>query len=193
MQILLATNNPHKVKEIGEILPDFKENFVIPSSIGNFPAPPENGTTYRENALKKALYYHKITGLPAIADDSGLEIEALGGEPGILSARFINPDLSFNERNRMVLEKMEGIEETKRAARFVCCCVLVAGEDEVRTEYGILKGKIGWEMKGEYGFGYDPIFALKDGRHLAQLPPEEKNRISHRAKAFKKMKKHIRL
>ena len=192
MDILLATNNAHKVEEIKEILSEYAHRIKCLSDFPRYPIPVEDGDTYRENSLKKAIHYHKLTGLPTIADDSGIEIDAFGGKPGIYSARFINPDIPFTERNKIVLERMKEVPDENRGARFRCCCVLVYSDEDIRTEYGTVEGKIGFEMKGEYGFGYDPIFYLPERqKYLAQIPPEEKNVISHRAKAFEKIKKHL--
>jgi XTP/dITP diphosphohydrolase len=192
MQILIATSNKHKAVEIRSILDEFRDNLKILSDFGDLPKPVEDGKTYYKNALKKALHYHWQTGLPTLADDSGLEIDAFNGEPGVFSARYINPRMSFSERSRIILEKMQEVPEDKRTARFHCCCVLVVNENDIRSECGILDGRIGYEITGNYGFGYDPIFFLPErGVYLAELPPEEKNRISHRADAFSKIKKHI--
>jgi len=192
MDILLATNNEHKVEEIAEILNKCPVRLRNLKDFPDFPKPVEDGKTYRENALKKALHYHKLTGLPTVADDSGIEIDALEGKPGIYSARFIAPDIGYDERNRGVLNMLSTVPNDGRGARFRCCCVLVYSEDDIRAEYGTLEGRIGHELKGEHGFGYDPIFYLPNRRlYLAEVPPEEKNRISHRAIAFEKIKKHL--
>ena len=138
------------------------------------------------------MHYYKLTGVPTIADDSGLEIDAFNGEPGIHSARFIKPDMSFAQRNGIILERMKDVPEENRGARFRCCCVLVYSENDIRTESGTLEGKIGYEAKGGFGFGYDPVFFVSEfDKYLAELPPEIKNRISHRARAFDNIKKHI--
>jgi XTP/dITP diphosphohydrolase len=192
MHILLASNNEHKVQEIFDILDEFRGNLRSLRDFGDLPKPVEDAKTYYKNAMKKALHYHWQTGLPTLGDDSGLEIDALNGEPGIFSARYINPRLSFAERNQLILEKMKDVPEEKRTARFHCCSVLVYSENDIRYECGVLEGRIGYEMKGEYGFGYDPIFFLPErGLYLAEIPPEEKNVISHRAGAFMKIKKHF--
>jgi len=193
MKILLATNNKHKIEEINEIMGEYASILTTLSDFPSFAKPVEDGNTYRENALKKALHYHKLTGLPAMADDSGLEIDAFNGKPGLMSARFISPTISHEERNKIVLERMKNFPDDKRSARFICCCVLVYSPDDIRTEYGELEGSIGYELKGEHGFGYDPIFYLPGRKmYLAEIQPEEKNKISHRAIAFNKIKKHIK-
>ncbi len=193
MKILLATNNKHKVEEIKEIMGEYARMFKTLSDFSGLPIPVEDGKTYRENSLKKAMHYHKLTGLPAIADDSGIEIDAFDGKPGLMSARFINPSISFEERNKIVLERMKNVPDEKRGAKFICCCVLIYSDEDIRTEYGVFEGKIGYDIKGDYGFGYDPIFYLpKMKAYLAQIPPEEKNKISHRAIAFEKIKMHIK-
>lgn len=192
-KILLATGNLHKVDEIKEILNEFKDAILSLKDISPLSKPIEDGKTYEENALKKALHYHKLTGLPTLADDSGLEIEALDGKPGIHSARFIDPNISFEERNHKVLDMLSEIPPNERKAKFVCVSVFVIDEENIIVEKGTLEGEIGTQIKGKYGFGYDPIFFLPNkGIYLAQIPPQEKNKISHRARAFKRMKAHIR-
>lgn len=188
MQILLATGNRHKIDEITAILKDVP---VTLKNLWDFPpaeAPEENGATYHENALIKALYYHRLTGLPTLSDDSGIEIDAFDGAPGIMSARFIDASLTYEARNRKVLEMMAGIPDEKRKARFRCCCVFAADENNIFTEWGTLEGYIAQNADGIHGFGYDPIFYLPErNMHLAQVEPDEKNRISHRGRAFMKM------
>ena len=192
MKIVLATNNAHKVEEIRKILAGTSMDILDLSAFPPGPQPLEDGHTYRENAIKKALHYYKVTGHPTLADDSGIEIDAFDGAPGIHSARFINPEYSFEERNREVLHRMAKVPDEKRGARFRCCCVLVVEPENVITEYGTLEGAIGRQIEGEHGFGYDPIFYLPDrGVYLAQVDPAEKNRISHRARAFARMKAHL--
>lgn len=190
--VFLATGNAHKVQEIREILPDLAPAL---KSVGDFPPKPgpvEDGTTYYQNALKKAFHYHALTGLPALADDSGLEIDAFGGEPGIRSARFIDPALSFEKRNSIILERMKDVGPDGRGARFRCCCALVMSNGLFYLETGTLEGQIGLEARGVNGFGYDPIFLLPGpGIHLAELSPDGKNRISHRALAFKRIRKYL--
>lgn len=192
MDILIASGNTHKVEEIRAILKDCPVNFKALSDFPPMPEPVEDGSTYIENAFKKALNYHRAVEIPVIADDSGLEIDAFNGEPGIYSARYVDPKMSFSDRNQIILKRMKNIPAKERTARFVCGCVLICSIDDIRTEYGILEGEIGSKTKGKYGFGYDPIFYLPDrNKYLAELPPEEKNLISHRAAAFNKMKYHL--
>jgi len=192
MKILLATKNIHKVQEITDILHDYMDGIVSLNEFPGLPDPVEDGATFYENSLKKAMHYYRLTGLSTLADDSGLIIDALGGEPGIYSARYIDPALTFPERSRIILERLKEVPLEKRGARFCCCCVIVWSADKIITETGYVEGKIGYEMKGNYGFGYDPIFLLPErGLHLAEVPPEEKNKISHRAKALEKIKLHL--
>ncbi|MCE1248961.1 MAG: RdgB/HAM1 family non-canonical purine NTP pyrophosphatase [Firmicutes bacterium] len=190
--ILLATNNQHKVEEITKILSDYTHRIKSLDDYPGLPQPVEDGDSYYENSLKKAMHYYKLTGIPTIADDSGLEIDAFNGEPGIHSARFIKPDMPFSERNEIILSRMKDVPENNRGARFRCCCVVVYSENDIRTESGTLEGRIGNEAKGSFGFGYDPVFFVPEyDRHLAELEPEIKNRISHRAKAFENIRKHL--
>ncbi|MFP4496820.1 MAG: RdgB/HAM1 family non-canonical purine NTP pyrophosphatase [Vulcanimicrobiota bacterium] len=193
MKILLATNNEHKVKEISEIMGPLKKLLVTTSELGEMPDPVEDGSSYRQNAVKKAMHYYHLTGLPTLADDSGIEIEAFDNEPGIYSSRYLGEDLTYEERNKKVLEKMKNVPEEKRSACFRCCCVLVLDENNIRTTYGVLEGRISTEPRGENGFGYDPIFYLPDRNlNLAELSQKEKNKISHRAQAFRKMAKEMK-
>jgi XTP/dITP diphosphohydrolase len=192
MKILVATNNQHKIEEICAILKEFKDNLIFLTGFEHLPKPVEDGNSYYQNSLKKALHYHRLTGFPTLADDSGLEIDAFNGEPGIYSSRYIEPDMPFAERNKIILERMKDIPIEKRGARFYCCCVLVLDENNILAEHGCLEGKIGFEQKGSHGFGYDPVFLLPHKQlHLAEIPEEEKNIISHRANAFAKMKERL--
>jgi XTP/dITP diphosphohydrolase len=153
----------------------------------------EDGRTFSENALKKASFYSKTFGWLTLADDSGLEVDALQGQPGIRSARYAGEGASFEENNRKLLRVMEGIPMSKRGARFRCVMALVSPDGrEVVTE-GTCSGRIGFREVGRKGFGYDPLFVLpKYGKTMAQLSIEEKNGISHRGKALRKLRKLIK-
>ncbi|MEK7306896.1 MAG: RdgB/HAM1 family non-canonical purine NTP pyrophosphatase [Nitrospirota bacterium] len=149
----------------------------------------EDGNTYHENASKKALTFARHTGIVTIADDSGLEVDALGGRPGVHSSRFAGDDATDKENIDKLLRLMAGVEREKRGARFVCVIALARPSGEVDFIEGELYGEIGFERAGENGFGYDPVFIMPDsGRSLAQMGNEEKNRISHRGKAMTKVR-----
>ena len=191
-KIVFATTNEGKVKEIKEILGDFPIEVVSMKEMGITADIEENGTTFEENSLIKARALAKLTGLPALADDSGLEVDYLNGEPGIYSARYLGRYTDYDYKNNYIIDKLSGAKGEERSARFVCVISLVLPDGREFVERGVVEGLIGYEQKGENGFGYDPIFYLPEyGKTSAELPPEEKNRISHRGKALTAMKKLI--
>jgi hypothetical protein len=191
-KIVFATTNEGKVKEIKEILKDFPIEVVSMKEMGITADIEENGTTFEENSLIKARALAKLTGLPALADDSGLEVDYLNGEPGIYSARYLGRDTDYDYKNNYIIDKLSGAKAEDRSARFVCVISLVLPDGREFVERGVVEGLIGYEQKGENGFGYDPIFYLPEyGKTSAELPPEEKNKISHRGKALTAMKKLI--
>lgn len=191
-KIVFATTNEGKVKEIKEILKDFPIEVVSMKEMGITADIEENGTTFEENSLIKARALAKLTGLPALADDSGLEVDYLNGEPGIYSARYLGRDTDYDYKNNYIIDKLSGAKGEDRSARFVCVISLVLPDGREFVERGVVEGLIGYEQKGENGFGYDPIFYLPEyGKTSAELPPEEKNKISHRGKALTAMKKLI--
>jgi len=191
-KIVFATTNEGKVKEIKEILGDFPIEVVSMKEMGITADIEENGATFEENSLIKARALVKLTGLPALADDSGLEVDYLNGEPGIYSARYLGRDTDYDYKNNYIIDKLSEAEGEERSARFVCVISLVLPDGREFVERGVVEGLIGYEQKGENGFGYDPIFYLPEyGKTSAELPPEEKNRISHRGKALTAMKKLI--
>ena len=188
MKIVLATGNKNKIKEIKE---KFSSSGTLEISsfeeLKNIPEIIENAATFEGNALIKAEAVCRLTGLPSMADDSGLVIDALNGEPGVYSARYGGDNLSDTEKNELVLSKMKGLPEKKRSARFECVIAIALPDSRSFTVKGICTGLISNEPAGENGFGYDPIFYIPEaGRTMAQLTPEEKNRISHRGKALEK-------
>ena len=149
----------------------------------------ETGTTFEENAYLKASAIAKKSGLPTLADDSGLEIDWLGKEPGIYSSRYMGEDTPYPVKNAELLRRMEGVPDDKRTARFVCAVCYVRPDGSSETVRGTMEGIVAHEIKGENGFGYDPIFFLPEkGCTSAELPPEEKNAISHRGKALRMMR-----
>lgn len=184
-QLLLATSNQGKLREYRVLLKDIPWRLVTLLDIGISACPLESGTSFRENAREKAVFYARKSGLPTLAEDSGLEVEVLGGAPGVRSARFGGEGLSDAERVEYLLKRLEGTPWEQRRACFRCVIALCFPEvDEVRFFYGECPGFIAFEPKGSSGFGYDPIFYIPElGKTMAELSLEEKNRISHRARA----------
>jgi XTP/dITP diphosphohydrolase len=185
-RLILATNNPHKVREIRQILAGLPLDVRDASQIGDAPDPEENGATLPENAIIKARAFHEATGEWALADDSGLEIDALDGQPGVLSARFAGPGCTFSDNNDKVLRLLRDVPDEKRTARFRCVAALVMGRDSVETFDGRVEGVITSAIRGEQGFGYDPIFFAPElGVTFAEASADDKNRVSHRGRAFR--------
>lgn len=152
----------------------------------------ESGSTYRQNALLKALHYHNLTGDPCLADDSGLEVDALDGAPGLHSARFGGADLPHSEKIRLVLERLDGLPPEKRTARFRCVAVLVGLTETPLVSEGVCEGRIAEQPSGEQGFGYDPIFWLPEHRcTMADLDEDAKNALSHRGQAMRDLASRI--
>lgn len=183
-QFLLATNNLHKAAEFRAILSGCGWELVTPAEIGLKLKVEESGATYAENASLKALAFARASGMPALADDSGLEVDALGGEPGLRAARFAGPEATDEERRRLLLQRLQGVPRGQRTARFRTIIAIATLEGEVSFSEGVLEGRIAETERGGHGFGYDPLFELREGnKTLAELTPEEKNRISHRGLA----------
>ena len=186
--VVVATGNAHKVTEIEAILAPVMPGvaFHALGELGDFPDPVENGDTFTENAVIKAQAACEETGLPAVADDSGLVVDALSGEPGIMSARWAGVHGDDARNNAKLMREMEGVADVGRTARFHSSVVLVYPDGAVLTGEGDCEGMIGREPRGENGFGYDPLFwpAETPGRTMAELEPSEKNAISHRAHAL---------
>jgi len=193
-KIVLATMNDNKIREIKEILKDISGFLVSPKEFSIYELPEESGSSYRENALIKALYVCEKTNLPAIGEDSGLEIKFLNNEPGIYSSRYLG-DISYEERMRLILDKMKNVEWEDRVAEFLCCLAIITPEDKENPIFieERVQGYINWEIKGNFGFGYDPIFYYPPLRKtFGELSNEDKNKISHRAKAFLKAREIIK-
>jgi XTP/dITP diphosphohydrolase len=185
-RLVLATNNRHKITEIRAILGDLPMAILTPDDFKDFPDPEETGTTLEANAAIKAKAVARATGCWALADDSGLEIDALDGAPGVWSARFAGPDCSFADNNAKVLRLMADVREERRTARFRCVAALARGNAEIEYFEGAVEGFITPELAGVEGFGYDPIFRVPElGRTFAEASAEEKNRLSHRGIAFR--------
>lgn len=186
--IILATNNKSKVKEISEMMPGSDITFVSLADAGINVEVEETGTTFEENALLKAREICKLSGKPTISDDSGLEIDALDGAPGIYSSRFMGEDTSYDIKNNALIEKLENVADPDRTARFRCCMALVLPDGREFVTEGAMEGIIAREPKGINGFGYDPILFIPEyNRTSAELSSEEKNNISHRGEALRKM------
>jgi XTP/dITP diphosphohydrolase len=199
VKIVLATRNKNKVEEIREILKMylgdeiFSQIELLSSADFQIPEIEEDGETYEENALKKAREVYKFTKLPSLADDSGIEVEILGGRPGVFSARYAGEGATDEENNKKLLKELENVPIEKRKAKFKCVIAYVDSVEE-RIFYGETSGKVIFEPLGDGGFGYDPLF-LPNGFDLtyAQLPGEVKNRISHRSKALQKFAEFLTL
>ena len=191
-KIVFATTNAGKIKEIKEILSDFDVEVASMKEMNITADIEENGATFEENSLIKARAVSKLTGLPALADDSGLEVDYLNGEPGIYSARYLGRDTDYDYKNNYIIKKLKDAKDEERSARFVCVISLVLPDGREFVKKGVMEGRIGYEIKGENGFGYDPIFYLPGyGKTSAEISAEEKNKISHRGKALSAMKELI--
>lgn len=188
-EIIVASNNKGKIREIQDILKEYK--VISMKDIGIDIEIEENGETFAENALIKARMIAKMTGKLCIADDSGLCMEAFDGFPGIKTARFLGENATQEERNKYIVEKVQGLPREKRKAKFVCTIALVIPEKEEKTFTGELDGYITTEIRVEGGFGMDPIFELEDGKTLAEIGTEAKDKISHRYKALVQLREYL--
>ena len=188
-RMIFATGNENKMTEIREILGDLPLEIQSMEEAGVYADVEENGKSFEENALIKARAICRLAGEMVLADDSGLEIDYLNKEPGIYSARYMGEDTSYRIKNQNLIDRLAGVPDEKRTARFVCAIAAVFPDGREFVVRGTVEGRIGYEEKGENGFGYDPIFYLPErGMTTAELPPEEKNNISHRGNALRKMK-----
>ncbi len=194
MEFVLATRNRHKVREIRAILehPGLALLALGDPALAHLGEPPlvvEDGDTFTDNARKKALALARWSGLPALADDSGLAVDALDGRPGVLSSRFAGREGDDEANNTLLLSMMEGVPEGKRTGRFVCVICLAAPDGRSWEAEGVVEGVIQRERKGSGGFGYDPLFFCPPlGRTFGEAPEEEKNRLSHRSRALARLK-----
>ena len=192
-KIIFATGNEGKMKEVRMLLEDFNLPVLSLKDAGITADIVEDGTTFEENAVIKATEIMKMTGALVLADDSGLEIDYLNKEPGIYSARYMGEDTSYRIKNQNLIDRLEGVPDEKRTARFVCAIAAAFPNGEVCTAIGTIEGIIGYEERGENGFGYDPIFFLPEyGKTTAELPLEIKNQLSHRGNALRKMKEELK-
>lgn len=191
-RIIFATGNAGKMKEIREILSDLPYEVVSMKEAGVTADIIEDGTTFEENAMIKAKTIAKLTGEIAMADDSGLEVDYLDKAPGIYSARFLGEDTSYDIKNKYLIDQLEGVEGAERSARFVCAIACVWPDGKSKVCRATIEGELAKAPAGENGFGYDPIFYVPQyGKTTAELSMEEKNEISHRAKALREMKKEF--
>ena len=194
MKIIFATGNMGKMREIRAIMADVDAQILSMKEADVYADVVEDGTTFMENAFIKARAVSQLAkekGLKAvvIADDSGLVVDALGGEPGIYSARYLGEDTPYFVKNAKIIERLKGVADEDRSARFVCAMAAVFPDGSEESFEATYEGRIGYEEKGSNGFGYDPIFYLPDrGLYSAELDPDEKNRISHRGKALEGIK-----
>ena len=188
-RIVFATGNAGKMKEIRLILADLGMEILSMKEAGADPVIVENGKTFGENAEIKARAVWAETGGIVLADDSGLVVDHLGGEPGIYSARYMGEDTSYDIKNQALLDRLNGVPDEKRTARFVCAIGAAFPDGSTQVVRGTMEGIIGHEIAGENGFGYDPIFFLPEhGCTSAQLAPEKKNELSHRGEGLRKMR-----
>lgn len=192
-QLVLGTRNPDKIAEIWDLLAG---TGIVIRSLTDFPDAPEveeDGNSFEENAVKKARAIAQATGLPALADDSGLEVDALDGAPGVHSARFAGNHASYAEKNRTLLERLKDVPDEQRAARFRCVLALAYPDGTVRTFEGTCEGQIVHCPRGQEGFGYDPLFLVPSlGKTFGEISRKEKSAISHRGRALRRLKTHIR-
>lgn len=186
--LLLASSNENKKREFNQILKKVGFNVITPDDINlDISGIVEDAETFKGNAFIKADYLRKKTSLPVIADDSGLVVDALSGEPGVYSARYAGPDKNNEDNIRKLLKNLEGVEQDKRTAHFVCAlCMIFANGEKIEVQ-GEVSGKITFEKRGESGFGYDPVFLYDDNKTFAQMSSDEKNEISHRKVALNKL------
>ncbi|MBO4456585.1 MAG: RdgB/HAM1 family non-canonical purine NTP pyrophosphatase [Butyrivibrio sp.] len=202
MRIVFATGNKGKMKEIREILGTLDAEILSMKEAGVFDDVEEDGETFAENSMIKATaiadiikekFPEEAKETIVLADDSGLEIDYLGGEPGVYSARYMGKDTSYTEKNNNLIERLNGVPDSERTARFVCAISAVLPDGKKLSTIGKMEGIIGYEIAGENGFGYDPIFYLPEYKKTsAEISPEEKNAISHRGKALREMAKLLK-
>jgi XTP/dITP diphosphohydrolase len=187
--ILVATRNPGKLREYAHLLADLPVEWLTLDQAGITLEVEETGDSFLANARLKAAAYARAGGLLTLADDSGLEVDALGGAPGVNSARYAGPGASDRERYELLLRQLKSVPQAQRSARFVCVVAIATPHGAIHATRGEVRGRIVDQPRGGHGFGYDPIFWLDEvGCTMAELPPDEKNRISHRARALRAMR-----
>lgn len=191
MKVIIASNNKGKIAEMKEILNPLGYEAISQSEAGFNISAEETGTTFKENAQIKAKAIYDKCKMPVIADDSGLEVDALNKRPGVYSARYGGENLSYNEKCNMLIDELKNVPYEKRTARFVCVIYYINQNGKEISFTGKCEGKIGLELKGDNGFGYDPIFYVGE-KSFAEFTSEEKNKISHRAKALQKLTMYLK-
>lgn len=192
-KIIFATGNKDKMREIKEIMADCDVSIISMKEAGIDIDIVEDGATFEENSIIKAKAIAEHTDAIVLADDSGLEIDYLNKEPGVLSARYMGEDTSYDIKNQNLIDRLDGVSKEERTARFVCAIAAVLPNKEVLVTRQTMEGYIGWKIEGENGFGYDPIFYMDEyGCSSASLTPEQKNAVSHRGKALREMRNMLK-
>lgn len=192
-ELVLATRNRHKGEELAALLGDLGIKIRTLDEFPDAPEVIEDGNTCEANAVKKARAIAEFTGLPTVADDTGLEVDALGGRPGVHAARYAGENATYEDNCRKLLRELMGVPRERRTARFLTVAAIALPSDGIRVAQGMLNGVIAAEASGTLGFGYDPVFLIPElGKTLAQLSADQKNTISHRAKAFTQAKDLLR-
>lgn len=191
-KIIFATSNQGKMDEIRMIMEGFPMEVISMKEAGIYALIDETGKTFEENAIIKAKAIMELTGCITLADDSGLEIDYLGKEPGVYSARYLGEDTPYSVKNKTLIDRLNGVEGSERSARFVCAIAAALPEGGIITTRGTIEGVIGYEEKGEFGFGYDPILYVPEyGMTTGEMLPEDKNKISHRGIALRMMREKL--
>lgn len=192
-EVVLATRNKHKVEELSVLLGDLGIRIRTLADFANAPEVEEDGATCEANAIKKACEIARATGLTAVADDTGLEVDALGGRPGVYAARYAGEHATYEDNCRKLVQELEGVPHERRTARFITVAAIAIPGEPVQVTQGVLNGYITGKACGSKGFGYDPVFYVPELKAtLAEISAEQKNRISHRAKAFLQAKELLR-
>jgi len=192
MDVVLATRNKKKIEEMKRMIADLSLSIQTLDDFIGCPEVEEKGVTFEENAVKKAQTVARYTGKPSVADDSGLEVYVLNGDPGTLSARYAGEDADDRKNIEKLLFEMRSIADEQRGARFVCCIALAFPEGSVKTFSGYVEGMIGREPRGFQGFGYDPVFYPEGyNRTFAEMTADEKDALSHRGKALRKLQRYL--
>lgn len=192
-EVVLATRNRHKVEELAALLGDLGIRIRTLADFPDAPEVEEDGTTCEANAIKKACEIARVTGLTAVADDTGLEVDALDGRPGVYAARYAGEHATYEDNCRKLVQELEGVPHERRTARFITVAAIAVPGEPAQVTRGVLSGYITEKASGSSGFGYDPVFYVPELKAtLAEISAEQKNRISHRAKAFLQAKELLR-
>ncbi len=192
-EVVLATRNRHKIEELAALLGDLGIRIRTLADFPHAPEVEEDGTTCEANAIKKACEIARVTGLTAVADDTGLEVDALDGRPGVYAARYAGEHATYEDNCRKLVQELEGVPHERRTARFITVAAIAVPGEPAQVTHGVLSGYITEKASGSKGFGYDPVFYVSELKAtLAEIAAEQKNRISHRAKAFLQAKELLR-